>query len=878
MKTVDGIKTLTYYYTVEEVSGELKNMTHDTNKYTIEVVVTYVDANEDGTEDTVEVSYSYGYLDENNVFTVLESGSDKLTEYGRLKFTNVYDPDDAEVETKADFGLTKTISGREWLDTDEFTFTLTAGSDSTPMPNGETGGTATVTATKENQTIDFGTITYSKVGTYTYTATEEETNSDSITIDSVIREITVTVTYNEETESLVAEVSISGDTAGVTYDKSKYKVVIKLTDNGDGTISASTSITLVTNADGETVSESAESIAFKNTYSTTDATLDSTSIRVAKHLSGRAGQTDETFTFKISDAGNSVAALDENLMPESNTITVEASTTEDEIVYSYFGEITFTHPGIYYYTISEVSNDEQLIGTWSKAEYTVTITVTDNGNGTLTAEITSFKRTTSNSGVSEDVTIGNNTARFWNYYDEPEPEKDVFEASDTETSINGDAVSVGDELTYVVSWTNTAIDSEGNATTAKTITVTDTIPNGTVYTANSAEATLNDENADDCVITFLDADGEEIEAVTEDNASSVAQIKWEFTDVAKNEVGTVSFSVTVIGEAEDNTITNSAEVTIGENEPVTTNVTENYVPEKEIVSIGGENADNGDSISVGDEIEYEISYFNYFDEATTVVITDELDEGVDFVSAGTETLTSSIDEDELTDDAADIVTYLYNEETHTVTWTIFNASACKSSSVTLTVKVNENAVEVSEDETEASVENDASVQIGTENSANTNIVTNPVNPETVEVSGSKTWDDSDDKDGKRPESITIRLYADGVEVDSVTVTEEDDWSYSFSGLDKYSNGAEIVYSITEDAVEDYTTTYNGFDVQTHIRLKQKLLQHQMMIPRHLTIAHQRLTIRQLQHPRQRLMIQRLLKTTHQIRATLIRSGIFCSCY
>ena len=54
-------------------------------------------------------------------------------------------------------------------------------------------------------------------------------------------------------------------------------------------------------------------------------------------------------------------------------------------------------------------------------------------------------------------------------------------------------------------------------------------------------------------------------------------------------------------------------------------------------------------------------------------------------------------------------------------------------------------------------------------------VTNKHTPETTSVSGTKTWDDADNQDGKRPTSITIRLLADGTEVNSATVTSENDW-------------------------------------------------------------------------------------------------------
>ena len=94
-------------------------------------------------------------------------------------------------------------------------------------------------------------------------------------------------------------------------------------------------------------------------------------------------------------------------------------------------------------------------------------------------------------------------------------------------------------------------------------------------------------------------------------------------------------------------------------------------------------------------------------------------------------------------------------------------------------------------------------------------VTNSHTPATIKVEGSKTWDDADDRDGKRPESITIRLKADGKEVDSVTVTEADGWKWSFADLPKFAEGNEITYTITEDVIADYTSQIDGFDVTNH---------------------------------------------------------------
>ena len=95
----------------------------------------------------------------------------------------------------------------------------------------------------------------------------------------------------------------------------------------------------------------------------------------------------------------------------------------------------------------------------------------------------------------------------------------------------------------------------------------------------------------------------------------------------------------------------------------------------------------------------------------------------------------------------------------------------------------------------------------------TNIFEEP----TVDVSGTKTWDDADDQDGKRPDSITINLLADGEKVDSVTVTEDDDWKFEFIGVPKYNDDfEEIEYTVTEETVDGYETEITDFDVtNTH---------------------------------------------------------------
>ena len=91
-------------------------------------------------------------------------------------------------------------------------------------------------------------------------------------------------------------------------------------------------------------------------------------------------------------------------------------------------------------------------------------------------------------------------------------------------------------------------------------------------------------------------------------------------------------------------------------------------------------------------------------------------------------------------------------------------------------------------------------------------ITNSHTPETTQVSGTKTWNDGNNQDGKRPGSITVNLLANGTKIDSKTVTERENWKYIFTNLPKYENGKGITYTITEDAVADYSTEVKGYNI------------------------------------------------------------------
>ena len=91
-------------------------------------------------------------------------------------------------------------------------------------------------------------------------------------------------------------------------------------------------------------------------------------------------------------------------------------------------------------------------------------------------------------------------------------------------------------------------------------------------------------------------------------------------------------------------------------------------------------------------------------------------------------------------------------------------------------------------------------------------ITNTRTPEVTEVAVKKIWDDADNKEGLRPEKITVRLLADGQEVAVKEITATDNWQVSFTDLPVYKEGKKITYAITEDPVAGYITNIDGFTV------------------------------------------------------------------
>lgn len=302
-------------YTLREVNGGTtsKGITYSDTKYTIETTIT---DNGDGTL----------------------SATHELKSATPATFKNTYSvtPLDAEL----DFDLSKVISGREWTDGDEFSFTITA-PDGAPLPD-----PATVTVSKHDAkdgiaAIKFGKIRYTAAGTYKYEIREN-----------------------------------AGNTVGMTYDSHVATAEVTVTEDGDGDLTANVT--------------KKENGRFTNTYRTELNYTAAGGLWLSKYLDGRP-MTEGQFTFTVKPADDASArAL--GLLPGANSFkspeAAEATVGLIDILAGH--EVKFTQADAgktFKYTVAE-KNDGQPGYTYDDAVRTVTIAIADDTAGTLTATTT----------------------------------------------------------------------------------------------------------------------------------------------------------------------------------------------------------------------------------------------------------------------------------------------------------------------------------------------------------------------------------------------------------------------------------------------------------------------------------------------------------
>ena len=242
------------------------------------------------------------------------------------KISYKYDMTPATVDTKAKFGLTKVLEGREWAGADAFEFELSATSDNNaPMPDPATVTVTNADLDKGKAAINFGEITYNEPGKYTYEVREKNAGQ---TID------------------------------GITYSDNVAEITVTVTPNAKGELSAAVKVT-----SGET--------EFVNTYATDSVESSVTSkIKVTKVLTGRDLK-DGEFSFELREIKGEDSELIETVKNDANGNVV-------------FSPIEYTEAGEHTYTLREIKVDAGGI-TYDETVYTIVTTIADNGKGQLVA-------------------------------------------------------------------------------------------------------------------------------------------------------------------------------------------------------------------------------------------------------------------------------------------------------------------------------------------------------------------------------------------------------------------------------------------------------------------------------------------------------------
>lgn len=348
--TLDNVGK-TYEFTVKEniPAGATRDAT--TGLWFVEDTGLYYD----GASHTVKISITDNGKGELSAATTVDDEPNTSL----VSFMNTYRAQDVSFDT-ANAQLKKILEGRDWLDSDSFTFNLKALTDGAPMPEGAVDGVATATVTKANaENFGFGNITYT---------------SDML--------------QGAPSKTFKYEVSeATGTIEGIDYATNKATITVTVVDNGEGKLTASAST---------------ENGTFVNRYTASVSYTANGGIQLAKVLKGR-DMVEGQFKVAVTPA-NAESANVLGLAEDSNEFAMPAGTDGNKVLKRILsGDVVFTQSDVgktYTYEVAEVN--EGAVGyTYDGTAYTVTIAVTISDTGKLT--------------VTTTVTIGDKTVGTYEY-------------------------------------------------------------------------------------------------------------------------------------------------------------------------------------------------------------------------------------------------------------------------------------------------------------------------------------------------------------------------------------------------------------------------------------------------------------------------------
>ena len=344
MKPIDGIKFTqadagkTFEFVVSEVvpgdDAKLAGVTYASTTYTVKIVVS---------------------LKGGTILDVATYVDGKLVESGTptVAFANAYKPANVDFAT-TNFGLNKVLEGRDWIESDSFSFEITAETQGAPMPSGGATTTVQPTSAKDGEAVafDFGSIRF--------------TADDMIVDGSAVTSKTFVYA--------VREIVPNPAKVGIQYSTNVAKIYVTVTDDGEGHLVATSST---------------ENVTFVNKYETSLNYTAAGGLTLTKTLNGR-DMTQGQFQIRVVPHDEASAAV-LGLTMNGKVFDMPAAKDGKAASVPVCSDVEFTQLDAgktFTYTVSELG-DAGNGYTFDKVDRTVTISVSDDpATATLTATTT----------------------------------------------------------------------------------------------------------------------------------------------------------------------------------------------------------------------------------------------------------------------------------------------------------------------------------------------------------------------------------------------------------------------------------------------------------------------------------------------------------
>lgn len=595
--------------------------------------------------------------------------------------------------------------------------------------------------------INFAELTFDKAGTYNYHIVEKKANT---------------------TEK------------GVTYDANPVNVTVTVSADAEGNLSAA-------------VAYENDDKTFENTYA---AEKTSAPIEVTKVLSGRTLKADEfEFVLKNDEDGSEVQKV--------------KNTADGKVA---FAPIEYTKAGTYKYTIVETNAGQTIDGvTYDSLEVKVTVEVTDDGEGNLTANVTypADKEFNNSYGASKTPA----TLAVKKTLTGRELKADEFEFTLTDQDGNVKETVKNDkdgnvkfsvlEFDKAGTFTYKIAEKAGTATgityDSKTITATVTVAD-------------NGQGGLEATVTYDDEKAFE-NTYTPAGTTSVTLGAKKVLEGKDLEAGKYSFELKKADGTVVETVTNAADGTVTFS-PISYDESQVGTHKYTISEVAGTETGITYDKTV-QEVEVTVEKVSATElkataskEANDLVFTNT------YTPAKTEVPVKKVWKDENNQDGkrpSSVTVKLLADGQDTGKTLELNAANNWAGSFT-NLDADKGGTPIKYTVVEVTVAGYTSEVTGDAASGFT--ITNSYSPETVDVKATKNWDDANNQDGKRPTKITINLLADGQKVDSKEVQAAADgtWTVEFTKLAKYKAGKEIKYTVTEEAVAEYESTITDFTI------------------------------------------------------------------